>query len=53
MAWELGMLPLDQLDLWIQLEGGLVISFTILTGFPEIEPRPSRHYDFLGSNPGI
>ena len=23
--------------------------FTILTGFPEIQPRPSRDYDFLGS----
>ena len=25
------------------------IFFTILTGFPEIWPRPTRHLDFLGS----
>ena len=23
--------------------------FTILTGFPEIQARPTRHFDFLGS----
>ena len=38
-----------RLNFWKNCQDSKVFFFTILTGFPEIQPRPSRDYNFLGS----